>query len=91
MIRRRIATVATSNADDAAFRALADVTEITQQIDDVRIVGGHMASLLLTAFPVPGAIVRRTGIHFAVRGACSALEGRSRTHFHGYDCGEHSD
>jgi hypothetical protein len=46
MNRRRIATVATSNADDAAFRALADVAEITKQIDGVRIVGGHMASLL---------------------------------------------
>lgn len=60
MIRRRIETVATSNADDAAFRALADVAEVTKQIDDVRIVGGHMESLLLTAFPVRGAVVRRT-------------------------------
>lgn len=60
MIRRRIETVATSNADDAAFRALADVAEITKKIEDVRIVGGHMASLLLTAFPVRGALVRRT-------------------------------
>jgi hypothetical protein len=60
MIRRRIETVATSNADNAAFRALADVAEITKQIDDVRIVGGHMASLLLTAFPVRGAVLRRT-------------------------------
>ncbi|SFH75926.1 hypothetical protein SAMN05216274_11418 [Cryobacterium levicorallinum] len=49
MIRRRIETVATSNADDAAFRALADVAEITKRIGDVRIIGGHMASLLLTA------------------------------------------
>ena len=30
MNRRRIETVATSNADDAAFRALADVAEITK-------------------------------------------------------------
>lgn len=60
MIRRRIETVATSNADDAAFSALADVAEITQQIHDVRVVGGHMASLLLTAFPASGTVVRRT-------------------------------
>ena len=60
MIRRHIDTVATSNADDAAFRALADVAEITKHLDDLRIVGGHMASLLLTACPVPGAVLRRT-------------------------------
>ena len=60
MIRHRIETVATSNADDAAFRVLADVTTITKENDDIRIVGGHMVSLLLTAFPVGGAVLRRT-------------------------------
>ena len=73
---RRIETVATSNADDAAFRALADVAEITKQIDDVRIVGGHMASLLLTAFPVRGAVLRRTADADAAVSTSVAASGR---------------
>ena len=59
-IRRPVETVATSNADDAAFLALEDVARITEGLDDVRVVGGHMVGLLLTAFPVAGAIIRRT-------------------------------
>lgn len=59
-LRRAVETVATSNADDAAFLALEDVARITEGLDDVRVVGGHMASLLLTAFPVAGAAIRRT-------------------------------
>ena len=59
-IRRSVETIATSNADDAAYLALEDVARITENLDDVRVVGGHMASLLLTAFPVAEAIVRRT-------------------------------
>jgi len=60
VIRRRIETIGTSGADDAAFRALADLARITENIEDIRIVGGHMASLLLTAFPVSGGVLRRT-------------------------------
>lgn len=60
MIRAVVETVATSNADDAAYLALEDVARITEGLDDVRIIGGHMARLLLTAFPVAGAIIRRT-------------------------------
>lgn len=60
MIRRRIETLGTSRADDAAFRALADVARITADIEDIRIVGGQMASLLLTAFPVSTGVLRRT-------------------------------
>ena len=59
MMRHSVETVATSNADDAAYRALEDVVRITEHLKDVRVVGGHMASLLLTAFPVAGAIIRR--------------------------------
>lgn len=59
-IRRSVETVATSNADDAAYLALEDVARITQGLDDARVVGGHMASLLLTAFPVAGTTIRRT-------------------------------
>ena len=76
MIRRRIETVETSNADDAAFRALADVAEITERIDDVRIVGGHLASLLLTAFPVRGAVLRRTADADAAVSTSVAASGR---------------
>jgi hypothetical protein len=59
-IRRSVETVATSNADDAAYLALEDVARITEHLDQVRVVGGHMASLLLTAFPVAESIIRRT-------------------------------
>lgn len=61
MARRfTVRTVSTSRADDAAFLALADIVRITVDFDDVRVVGGHMSSLLLTTFPVAEAIVRRT-------------------------------
>ncbi|MCC6270444.1 MAG: hypothetical protein IT190_04135 [Microbacteriaceae bacterium] len=59
-IRRSVETVSTSNADDAAFLALEDVARITESLDEIRVVGGQMASLLLTAFPVAGAVLRRT-------------------------------
>lgn len=114
MMRRSVETVATSNADDAAYRALEDVVRITEHLEDVRVVGGHMASLLLTAFPVAGAIIRRTicldeplepaavpsGVGVCCRiashlfrgsRACPSVEVRTRKHFHGYGCNEHSD
>ena len=58
-LRRAAELVATSRADDLALRALADAVDITAG-EQVRIVGGQMASLLLTAFPVPGVVPRRT-------------------------------
>ncbi|GIJ48888.1 hypothetical protein Val02_57740 [Virgisporangium aliadipatigenens] len=58
-LRRRIALAATSYADDLSFRSLAEVSEITAD-QNVRIIGGQMASLLLAAFPVPGIGARRT-------------------------------
>jgi hypothetical protein len=51
--------VATEYADELSLRALADIAEVTAD-HDVRIVGGQMASLLLTAFPVSGIAARRT-------------------------------
>ena len=113
-MRRSVETVATSNADDAAYRALEDVVRITEHLEDVRVVGGPMASLLLTAFPVAGAIIRRTiwldesiepaavpsGVGVCCRiashlfrgsRACPSVEVRTRKHFHGYGCNEHSD
>lgn len=60
MIRATVTMPSTSNADDLAFGALVDAVRATSDSDDVRIVGGHMVGLLLAAFPVPGALVRRT-------------------------------
>jgi hypothetical protein len=51
--------VATAHADELSLRALADITNTTVD-HNVRIVGGQMASLLLTAFPVSGITTRRT-------------------------------
>jgi hypothetical protein len=58
-IRRRVEFVATSYADELSIRSLAEITAITAD-QNVRIIGGQMASLLLTAFPVAGIAVRRT-------------------------------
>jgi hypothetical protein len=60
VIHRHAVTVSTSNADDAAFRALNDVALATTHIDDTRVIGGQMVGLLLAAFPTEGTIVRRT-------------------------------
>ncbi len=60
MIRRTVHTVSTSNADDAAFGALADASKMLDGASDARIVGGQMVALLLAAFPTPDAIIRRT-------------------------------
>lgn len=59
MITSTIETVATSRADDLAFRALADVAAATAAFE-TRIVGGQMVSLLTTAYPTPDAFTRQT-------------------------------
>jgi hypothetical protein len=58
-IRRRAELVASTNADELSLRSLAEISAITAD-QNVRIIGGQMASLLLTAFPVPGIALRRT-------------------------------
>ncbi len=58
-IRRHVELVTTAYADELSLRALAEITAITAD-QNVRIIGGQMASLLLTAFPVPGIASRRT-------------------------------
>ena len=58
-VRREAVLVATTYADDPSLRSLADVTEITADFN-VRIVGGQMTSLLLTAFPVSDIATRQT-------------------------------
>lgn len=47
--------MSTSDADDAAFQALEDVAAIAGELDDILVVGGQMAFLLLTAFPATGS------------------------------------
>ncbi len=59
MISTAIETLATSQADDLAFRALADVATITTGLE-ARIVGGQMVALLATAYPTPAAVIRQT-------------------------------
>ncbi|WP_426510030.1 hypothetical protein ACPPVO_04575 [Dactylosporangium sp. McL0621] len=58
-IRRRVELVATAYADELSIRSLAEIGTITAD-QNVRIIGGQMTALLLTAFPVPGIAVRRT-------------------------------
>jgi len=58
-IRRRVELVATTYADELSLRSLAEISAISAD-QDVRIIGGHMASLLLTAFPISGIELRRT-------------------------------
>jgi pimeloyl-ACP methyl ester carboxylesterase len=58
-IRRRVELVATVYADELPLRSLAEISAITAD-QNVRIIGGQMASLLLTAFPVAGIALRRS-------------------------------
>lgn len=60
MSQRTVEAVATSQADNAAYMALADVASTVADLPDARIVGGHMVSLLGLAFPISGQTVRRT-------------------------------
>lgn len=58
----RVSTVApcTSNADDLAFASLSDAVRATEDMSESRVIGGHMVSLLLMAFPVAGLEPRHT-------------------------------
>ncbi|MBC9927378.1 hypothetical protein [Leucobacter sp. cx-169] len=60
MITRSYATFSSSNADDLAFLALKDVSKITEDLEDTRVVGGLMVMLLSEAYPANGYIPRRT-------------------------------
>lgn len=51
---------ATSAADDLAFESLRDAVRATADMDEARIVGGHMSGLLLAAFPSADLEPRRT-------------------------------
>ena len=56
----RVTVHATSNADDAAYRSLADVARLAAGRDDIRVIGGHMVALLVHAFGAADAATRRT-------------------------------
>lgn len=51
MITKSVQLISVSNADDAAFLALKDICDLTQD-QNVRIVGGQMIEIMRTAFPV---------------------------------------
>lgn len=53
--------IAASAEDDAAYIALDDLVGILTKYKGTAVIGGHMVSLLTTAFPAPGLIDRRTG------------------------------
>lgn len=60
MIERGYHTFSSSRADDQAFFALGDVARVTHDLEDARVVGGLMVSLLMEAYPTPGFVIRRT-------------------------------
>lgn len=50
-----------SRAEDAGYRALADIASITDELDvDYRLVGGQMTTLLVAAYGVTGVPGRET-------------------------------
>lgn len=52
--------VSVSAADDGAFLALRDLSEVLGTEDATAIIGGHMVTLLTARFPSPGFVARRT-------------------------------
>jgi hypothetical protein len=70
----RLLLASTSRAQDSGFLALADVASIAADLGvEYRVVGGHMVSLLVAHFGVPGLPDRETadadfGAHFEVVG-----------------------
>lgn len=60
MITKSYSTFAASRADDHAFLALSDVSRLTEGLEDTRVVGGLMVTLLSEAYPSEGNVPRRT-------------------------------
>lgn len=60
MITKNYSTFAASRADDYAFLALSDVAKLTEGLEDTRVVGGLMVTLLSEAYPSQGNVPRRT-------------------------------
>lgn len=59
-IQKQVADVCTSRADDLSYLALGDLTAISCDLDEYRVVGGQMVNLIRLAYPTAGAITRRT-------------------------------
>lgn len=53
--------VSRTAADDAAFLALADLSQVLDGEQESGIIGGQMVSMLCARFPSPGSVMRRTG------------------------------
>ncbi|MBN9213501.1 MAG: hypothetical protein ABS62_05690 [Microbacterium sp. SCN 70-200] len=53
--------VSRTAADDAAFLALADLSQVLDGEEESGIIGGQMVSMLCARFPSPGSVLRRTG------------------------------
>jgi hypothetical protein len=82
-IRRRVELVATASADELSLRSLAEISAITAD-QNVRIIGGQMASLRLAAdWPAPAGAFGHSGAACAgpgrlksVRSAAVSMTGR---------------
>lgn len=73
-----IKVISMSNAADLGYRALADVAAAADGVDvnDYRIVGGHMVQLLFHIYPTPNATERSTADADAgIRRALAAGQG----------------
>lgn len=70
--------VSRTAADDAAFLALADLSQVLDGEEESGVIGGQMVSLLCARFPSPGAVMRHTGD--ADGGIPLALARTSATH-----------
>ncbi|WP_368497564.1 hypothetical protein [Herbiconiux sp. A18JL235] len=57
---RAVETVATSAADDNAFRALIDACRLSADLPEARIVGGQMVGILTLVYPDAPRVDRRT-------------------------------
>lgn len=77
-LRRAAETISTSNADDGAFRALIDAAQLTADLDETRVVGGQMVSLLTLAYSNAPRLERRTAE--AVIGVSTTIAGRQIVH-----------
>lgn len=49
VIEKEVTDACTSQADDLAYRALGDLTAVSGDLDEYRVVGGHMVNLLRLA------------------------------------------
>lgn len=60
LITKSYETFSSSRASDNAFLALDDVARITADLEETRVIGGIMTTLLLEAYPATGTVARHT-------------------------------